>query len=101
MDYVINALKESHKDKKTYHNKVIAELQTEFERVQNRLDVMYLDRLDGKVESVYYDRKHREWRREVEKIQTKMLKHSNANESYLDEGVQLLELFLEGWGADG
>src|SRR5450631_2426002 len=53
---------------------------------------MYLDRLDGKVEPTYYDRKHREWRREVEKIQTKMLKHSNADESYLDEGVQLLEL---------
>jgi hypothetical protein len=33
-----------------------------------------------------------EWRREAEKIQTKMLKHHNANDCYLDDGVQLLEL---------
>jgi hypothetical protein len=90
--FVVDAMKESHKDKKAYQKRMLAELQAELECVQNRLDVMYLDRLDGKVESAYYDRKHREWRREVEKIQKKMVKHNNANDCYLDEGIQLLEL---------
>ena len=92
VEFVIKALKESHLDKKAYLKKVVTELQADLERVRNRLDNMYLDKLDGKVDPAYYDRKNREWRREAEKIQAKMLKHHNANDCYLDEGVQLLEL---------
>ncbi len=74
VEFVIKALKESHLDKKAYLKKVVTELQADLERVRNRLDNMYLDKLDGKVDPAYYDRKNREWRREAEKIQTKMLK---------------------------
>ena len=90
--FVVKALKESHQDKKDFHKKVMTGLQADLEKVRTRLDTMYLDKLDGKVDPVYYDRKHREWRRKAEKIQTKMLKHRNADDCYLDEGIQLLEL---------
>jgi len=57
------------------------------------------DKLDGKVSAAYYDKKQREWRRQMEKISSKIVQHGHANEGYLEEGVNLLELVLEGWSA--
>jgi site-specific DNA recombinase len=90
--YVIKALKDSHHDKKAYRDKVVAELREEALKIESRIDAMYLDKLDGKIPSEYYGRKQSEWRREVEKIESTIIKHINANDCYLDKGIQLLEL---------
>ena len=53
---------------------------------------MYVDKLDGKVDQAFFDRKAAEWREEQGRLLRTIGKHQAANQVYLDEGVQLLEL---------
>jgi len=92
LEWMVKALKESHSDEKRYHDEMIAELQNQYQKLQNRIDAMYVDKLDGKISQEFFDRKSEEWRREQAEILHKIEKHQEANRSYLDEGVRLLEL---------
>lgn len=53
---------------------------------------MYVDKLDAKITQEFFDRKNSDWRTEQTEILGKIEKHQNANSSYLEEGIQLLEL---------
>ena len=97
LEWVIQALKSGHEDEKRYHNEVIASLQREYARLQHRLDQMYVDKLDGKISQEFYDEKSTEWRKEQSEVRRKMEKHENANYSYMDEGIRILELSNRAW----
>ena len=62
-----------------------------------RTNKKILNNLDGHITQEFYDQKSMEWRIEQDKILEKIEKHQNANRSYLDEGIKLLELHLVGW----
>lgn len=53
---------------------------------------MYIDKLDGKIDADFFDRKAAEWRLEQSRILKAIEEHDKANHTYLKEGVQLLEL---------
>ena len=92
LEWVVTALKESHGDEKRYHNEMIAKLQKEYQKLQDRIDAMYVDKLDGYVPVGFFDRKSVDWRAQQAEILRKIEQHQNANCSYLEEGVRLLEL---------
>ena len=92
LSWIVTALKGSHKDEKRYHDEIIANLQKQYGRLQDRLDAMYIDKLDGRIAPEFFDRKSEEWRREQADILRKIEKHQNANHAYLEEGGRILEL---------
>ena len=92
LSWIVTALKGSHKDEKRYHNEMIANLQKQYGRLQDRLDAMYVDKLDGRIAQEFFDRKSEEWRRDQADILRKIEKHENANHIYLEEGGRILEL---------
>jgi len=92
LDWVVTALKGSHETERRYHDEAIAHLKAQYDRLQTRLDGMYVDKLDGRITGDYYDRKSMEWRAEQDGILRKIEKHQNANHAYLDEGIRVLEL---------
>src|SRR5712692_7197402 len=53
---------------------------------------MYVDKLDGRIQASFFDRKAAEWRGEQKRIERAIQAHRDADRSYVDEGVQLLEL---------
>jgi site-specific DNA recombinase len=53
---------------------------------------MYVDKLDGTISQQFFDQKSSEWRSEQADILRKIEQHQHANQTYLDEGVRLLEL---------
>ena len=53
---------------------------------------MYIDKLDGRVTAEFFDQKSAEWRQEQAAIRHNLEQHENANQSYLEEGVAILEL---------
>ena len=89
---MITALKHSHDDEKRYHDEMISTLQAQHQKIQNRLDVMYVDKLDGRISQNMYDEKSEAWRREQVDIARKIENHRTANRRYIDEGVRILEL---------
>jgi hypothetical protein len=46
MDWVTEALHQSHADEKRFRDEAIAPLHVEHSKIQNRLDKLYEDRLD-------------------------------------------------------
>jgi hypothetical protein len=53
LGWVREALHASHADETREHEGAIKRLQIEHQRLQNRLDVMYVDKLDGKVDATF------------------------------------------------
>jgi hypothetical protein len=92
LDWVTEGLRQSHEDEQREHEEAIARLQAEYARLQKRIEAMYIDKLDGRVGGAFYEAKSSEWRAEQRKIRDSIERHENANETYMDEGVAILEL---------
>jgi site-specific DNA recombinase len=92
MGWVTVALRQSRGDAKQHHDAAITRLQAEYNRLQTRVDAMYLDKLDGRIEAGFFDRKSSEWRREQDRLLCSIEEHQSANQTYMEEGIRLLEL---------
>jgi site-specific DNA recombinase len=92
LEWITSALRQSHQDERRFHDQAITRLQAEYVQLQHRLDTMYVDKLDGTISAAYYDRRSAEFRADQDRIQTALADHQRANQSYLDSGIQLLEL---------
>ncbi len=91
-EWITTALTESCSDEKREHSDAIARLQAEWDRLQKRVDAMYVDRLDGKIEEDFYRRMRTQWRDEQERCERDIERHRNADDSYMDQGIQILHL---------
>jgi len=92
MDWVVSALHQSHSDEKRAREEAIARLRLEQTKLQNRLDKLYEDRLDGFIEPAFFQRKTREWKHMQARLVEQIAQHEAANHDYIEDGVRLLEL---------
>ncbi len=53
---------------------------------------MYVDKLDGRIDTAFFDRMSAEWRAEQDRCLQLIEQHQSADQSYLEEGVRILEL---------
>jgi site-specific DNA recombinase len=53
---------------------------------------MYVDKLDGVVDIAFFEKMSTQWRGEQNRRLREIERHQSADQSYMDEGVQLLEL---------
>ncbi len=53
---------------------------------------MYLDKLDGRIDNDFFDRKAAEFRSEQCRVPRDIDMHRNASQSYIEEGIRLLDL---------
>ena len=56
------------------------------------MDAMYVDKLDEKVSDDFFDRVGKQYRKEQTRILREIERHQKAEQSYMEEGVRLLEL---------
>ena len=92
LSWVREALSQSHADQKRDHELAIARLKGEHERLQQRIHAMYVDKLDGRIDEEFFDRMSTEWRGEQDRCLLDIERHSAADQSYLEEGIRVLEL---------
>jgi site-specific DNA recombinase len=92
LGWVRDALLASHADERREHQEAVIRLQAECRRLDERINAMYIDKLDGKIGGDFYDKFAGEWRDEQRRLQREIGRHQNAEESYMDEGVRILEL---------
>ena len=92
LHWVTTTLKGSFQDKTQNCQKQFASLQTQYKRIQLRLETMYMDKLEGRIDQDFFDRKSSEWKTKLNVISRKIEKHKNANHAYQYEGLKLLEL---------
>ena len=54
--WVREALHASHADERREHEDAIHRLQAEYKRLGDRINAMYVDKLDGKIDAAFFDR---------------------------------------------
>jgi site-specific DNA recombinase len=72
-------------------SEAITRLQAEWDRLQKRVDAMYVDKLD-RVDDSFYRRMRGQWRDEQERCERDIERHRTADDSCMDQGVQILKL---------
>ncbi len=92
LEWVQESLHASHADERRDHEEAIKRLQGEHKRLGDRINAMYLDKLDGRVDSAFFDKMSAQWREEQNRCLREIERHEGAEQSYMDEGVQILEL---------
>ena len=91
-ELIVRALKESFIVEKHDHDEAVANLRAEIDRLQNRLEAVYIDKLDDDVSDEFYKRVSAQWRDEIDRCQRDLIRHVEASSAYMDEGVALLTL---------
>ncbi|PHZ83926.1 recombinase family protein [Paremcibacter congregatus] len=91
-EWIRKALKDSCSDKVRAQTESYKNLEKERGRLQRRLDEMYIDKLDGKVTEKFYNRMHIKWSEEKERCFRDMELYNEADESYMEDGIELLRL---------
>ena len=92
VDWIREALRQSREEKAAFHNREIKKLHAEYEKLQHRIDQIYLDKLDGEIEDAFYKRSTKAWRAEQGQIEDRIRRHRKADENYVEQGIKLLEL---------
>jgi site-specific DNA recombinase len=54
LDWLSQALRESHRDEKAYHDGMIGSLKAQYDKLQHRIDQAYTDKLEGKFQRIYF-----------------------------------------------
>ncbi|MBA2453875.1 MAG: recombinase family protein [Chloroflexia bacterium] len=92
LDWLVDALQTSDAEASRIHQGAIDRLQVEYDKLQRRVDAMYVDKLDGRIDRATFDRLSAEWHAEQEKLRQSIDTHRSSGEVYFVEGAKLLEL---------
>jgi site-specific DNA recombinase len=92
MALMIRALKESHAEESRFHGDAVSKLQKERDLLESRLEALYLDKLDKVITPEFFSSKSHEWQEKLTGLRTKIDGHGKAHTSYINEGIELLEL---------
>ena len=87
-----DGLRQSQKEQAELHDKELEKLNARYTKLQNRIREIYLDKLDGEIEDVFYQQNVSQWREEQVKIRDSIEHHEKADQNYIEQGIKLLEL---------
>ncbi|MFH0941166.1 MAG: hypothetical protein V1840_04860, partial [Candidatus Omnitrophota bacterium] len=87
-----NFLKQSHKGKIEHYEAVSKELKTQYDLLQNRIEKMYEDKLDGSITEDDYNKRLLKYRAEQTNIQTRLKNLQEVDKDYYSTGIYLLKL---------
>jgi len=90
--WVATALRQSHSEQKRFRETEIKKLNAEHERVQKAVDTLYEDRIEGRIDLAFFERKSQQWRDEQSAIRRDIERHQTATESFMEAGVRIIEL---------
>ena len=87
-----DALHASHADERREHEEAIKRHQAEYKRLQDHINAMYFDKRDGIIDTAFFEKMSNQWRAEQNRCLREIEQHQNADKSFMDEGVKLLDL---------
>jgi len=92
LEWLREAVHASHADERRENEEAIRRHQADYKRFDERINAMYVDKLDGFVDAAFFERMSNQWREEQNRCLRELERLQAADRSYLDDGMQLLEL---------
>ena len=90
IDYLRAAIANDDQATTQANQQALASAQSAYDRLSARLDAMYLDKLDGRITTHYYDEKATAWRAEQTALRTKINDLTTASQRY-EEAINSIE----------
>ena len=92
LEWLGDAVLESDRNEQAAREQAIKRLQARHEQIQARIETMYRDRLDGRIDVGYFDSRAADWRREQESIVGKIQNIERATPAPIDQAIDMLQL---------
>jgi site-specific DNA recombinase len=92
LNWVIPILKSSHQEEREFHEARVRELRERYDKLSKRIELIYEDKLDGKIPEELWFRKHEEYKAEMNRVDESLRQHKQGNFDYVESGVRILEL---------
>lgn len=89
---VTDALRKAHKGKSQFHEDLYNRYNGEYQKLEQRIEKMYEDKLDGSITEDYYNKKLKDYRSEQSALQGKQANLQVADEQYYIASDYVLEL---------
>ena len=86
------ALKESFAVETKEHAEALARLRAEQDRLNKRLEMLWVDKADGRIDERFYESMSAQWRDELARCARDAQRLDQANWDYMDDGIALLTL---------
>lgn len=80
------------KKKRKYHEKAVSILQADYNKLQNKLDSMYEDKLEGVITPEMFKEKAHICRQRMDELFSAIVKHESVDPAELERSIDLLEL---------
>ena len=95
LNWINKALKEKHKDKQNYCQKTKENLNTQLNKLDNRLDKIYEDKIDEVISQEYYQKKYQEFNKQKQEIVNELSNLSKRVSNYYEIGIEIHNLAFE------
>ena len=92
LQWAADAARDGRNDERKAGAEAIARLKRERQRVQDRLDAMYMDKLDGRIDNEFFDRKAAEFRAALARLAGDIAEHEKASGADAAHEVHLHDL---------
>jgi site-specific DNA recombinase len=92
IEQITGTLRKSHQDKTQFHRTMLQSYQDEYQKYETRVEKMYEDKLDGKINESLYNKKSEEYRLKQQELRGKISRLSIADEEYYLTSEYLLQL---------
>lgn len=91
-ELVIEALKGHHQVEKEFHENSVSSIQAQLKKLQEKLDKVYEDKLEGIIPEELWFRKHNQYLEEQTRLMRSLDEHQKGSASYMESGIQLIEI---------
>jgi hypothetical protein len=95
LETVAETLRSSHAEEIAYHNQVIGGLNNRYQTLQERLDTLYIDKLDKRITPEKWEELDTKFRKEQTDTKQEIEGHENKGSIYFELGANILELSLK------
>ena len=93
--WISSVLAESFKDEQRYTKERINSLNTQKQKPRERIDKIYLDKLDGKISEDFWPDRYNKWTQDLFAIQNAITAHEKTNINFIEMGTKFLKICNE------
>lgn len=92
IDFIVEGLRNSHAEKKEYHNTIISNLQNEYAEIQRKKDRLLDLLIDARITQDIYDKKIQSLQLRSQEISIQLEEHTTADQEYHISVSRVLDL---------
>lgn len=92
LETIAETLEASHAEEVAYHGQVVAGMKKRIQTLQERIDTLYIDKLDKRITTEKYDQLEAQFKKDQEDTIQQLAKQENKGSVYFELGANILRL---------